>query len=137
MQDQSNKVPANKARSLFPVNNKSSKMRLFCSLQMTHITQCSTKFQIFKECFPNQFLQPANKSITFLGKTQVTPTDLKAKLHNRETSPQCNRRWTTLSPATTQTEARPIHNSKALSPQIIIYKNLPPCSFQNKKWHSM
>ena len=88
--DQSNKVLANKAKSLSPGSTKFSKMRLFCSLQIIHITQFDTKFQIYDECLPNQFLQPANKSITLLGKTQVTTNDLKAKLHYLDTTPQCN-----------------------------------------------
>ena len=80
--DQSNKVPTNKARSLSLGSTKSSKMRLFSSFQIIQITQCGTKFQIYKECLSNQFLQPANKSIILLGKTQATPNNLKAKLHN-------------------------------------------------------
>ena len=70
----------------------------YFSLQIIHITQCGTKFQTFEECFPNQFIQPASKSITLLGRTQETPKDLRAKLHNRKTSPQCRSKWSTLSP---------------------------------------
>ena len=64
--DQSNKVVTNKAKSLSPESIESSKMRLFLSLEIIHITQCVTRFQTFEECFPNQFLQPANKLITLL-----------------------------------------------------------------------
>ena len=83
-QDQSNKVIANNSKSLSPESTEPSNMRLFLSLQIIHITQCGTKFQTFEECFPNQFLQPASKSITLLGRTQETSKDLKAKLHNRK-----------------------------------------------------
>ena len=38
--DQSNKVVANKAKSLSLENTESSNMRLFLSLQIIHITQC-------------------------------------------------------------------------------------------------
>ena len=72
---QSNKVLQIKLRVDPPVSSISSKIWLLCSLQITHITQCGTKFQIFEEYFPNQFLHPANKSITFLGKTQATPNE--------------------------------------------------------------
>ena len=83
-QDQSNKVVANNPKSLSPESTESSNMRLFLSLQIIHITRCGTKFQTFEECFPNQFLQPASKSITLLGRTQETSKDLRAKLHNRK-----------------------------------------------------
>ena len=94
--DQSNKVPTNKAKNWFPVSCISSKRQPLHSLQIIHITQCGTKFQIFEECFPNQFICTANKSITFLGKTQATPNNLRAGLHNWETSSQCNKRLSTL-----------------------------------------
>ena len=90
--DQSNKVLANKAKSLSLGSTKFSKIRLFCSLQIIHIAQFDTKFQIYDECLPNQFLQPANKLLNLLGKTQVTTNDLKAKLHYLDTTPQCNQR---------------------------------------------
>ena len=86
--DQSNKVVANNSKSLSPESTESSNMRLFLSLQIIHITQCGTKFQTFEECFPKQFLQPASKSIILLGRNQETSKDLRAKLHDRKTSPQ-------------------------------------------------
>ena len=82
--DQSNKVVANNSKSLSPESTESSKMRLFLSLQIIHITQCGTKFQTFEECFPKQFLQPASKSIILLGRNQETSKDLRAKLHNQK-----------------------------------------------------
>ena len=85
---QSNKVLQIKLRVDSPVSSISSKIWLLCSLQITHITQCGTKFQIFKEHFPNQFLHPTNKSITFLGKTQATPNEQNSvtkKLPHRAT----------------------------------------------------
>ena len=87
-QDQSNKVVANNSKSLSLESTESSNMRLFLSLQIIHITQNGTKFQTFEECFPKQFLQPASKSITLLGRNQETSKDLRAKLHDRKTSPQ-------------------------------------------------
>ena len=108
-------------------------MRLFCSLQIIHITQFDTKFQIYDECLPNQFLQPANKSITLLGKTQVTTNDLKAKLHYLDTTTMQLEMINTL--PTTSTKATPIHNSKAPFPQMIISKNLRPCNLSKQKDH--
>ena len=48
-----------------------------------HIRHNGTKFQIPKECFPNQFHQLKRVSAIDLGKTHEIPKDLKAKLHNQ------------------------------------------------------
>ena len=127
--DQSKKVVTNRAMSLSPESTESSNMKLFLSLQRIHLAQCD--IQIFEECFPNQFLQPANKLITLLGKTQKTPNDLRAKIHNQDTSPQCEHMINTLS--TTSTKATPIHNNEARSPQMVGCENLP----SQKKSHDM
>ena len=109
-------------------------MQLFLSLQIIHIIQCGTKFQTFEERFPNQFLQLASMSITLLGRTQETPKDLRAKLHNQNTLPQCRSRWSTL--PITFTKAIPIHNYAASFPQMVCCENLPPRNCPNKKRHT-
>ena len=53
-------------------------------LKVHHIKCNGTKFQMLKECFPNQFHQPKRVSTINLGKTHEMPKDLKTKLHNRK-----------------------------------------------------
>ena len=127
---------ANKDISLSPGSTESAKMQLFLFLQIIHITQCGTKVQIFEVCFPNQFLQVANKSITLLGNTQTTPNDQKAKLHNQDTSPQCNSRWSTLSPLHLQRQ----HQSIIVKPLLLkwlVVRIFPHAIIQTKKTHDV
>ena len=55
----------------------------FHSLQIHHIKHNRTKFQMLKECFPNQFIQPKRVATTNFGKTHEIPKDLKTKLYNQ------------------------------------------------------
>ena len=81
--DQSNRVPLNEARIWSPDLSKSSKVRWFCSFQRHYSMHNRTKFQIWDECFPNQFHQPKSKFGIDLGMTHDTPKVIKTKLHNR------------------------------------------------------
>ena len=65
---------------------------------MIHTTHCGTNIQISDECFPKQFLHPANGSNILLGKIQETSKDLKAKLHNWEGASKWINIWSTSSP---------------------------------------
>lgn len=71
VRDQSNNVPANNAMSWSPKRSESSNIQLLWSFQMIHITHYGTKFKIFNEHFPNQFLYTSNRSTSLLGKNSI------------------------------------------------------------------
>ncbi len=91
------KVP----RSWFAELHTSSKLKLFLSRQIAQIKQTRNRFPMSEECFPNQFLHPNNKSITWPRSTHWILKERKTKYHNTLTSWQCNNKWSTVSPYNT------------------------------------
>ena len=69
--DQSNKEPLKEASSLSSKLSTSSNIHLLHSLHVHHINRNKTKFQMYDECFPNQFHQPKEDQVPFL----VKPTN--------------------------------------------------------------
>ena len=80
--DQSKRVSLKEVSIWSPKLSKFSKVRWFCSFQIHHRMHNGTKFQIWDECFLNQFHQPKSKSGIDLGITQDKPKVIKTKLHN-------------------------------------------------------
>ena len=79
--------------------SKSSKCRLFLSLQIHHIKQCCTAIQIVEFwCLPNFPCQQANNSPTIFGITQWMPNKVNTIYHKSKAIVQQMRRWSTDSP---------------------------------------
>ena len=76
-----------------------SKVRLFLSLQIVHMSQEGIKFQTPEDLFPNQFHQPNNRFETWSRSTQSIPTNWKTTFQSCLATQQCNRRWSTVSSA--------------------------------------
>ena len=77
----------------------SSKILLLRSFHIVHIKHKGTKFHTPDICFPNRFRHLNNESTTFSPSTHWIPKNLKIKRHKWDTKLQCNRRWSTVSPA--------------------------------------
>ena len=79
--------------------SKSSKCRLFLSLQMQHIKQWGTAIQMAEfRCLPNFPCQQANSSTTIFSITQWMPNRVNTIDHKSKTIEQWMRRWSTDSP---------------------------------------
>ena len=130
--DQSNKDPLKEQSSWSLELSKSSKVRWLRSLQIHHRRHNGTKFQIFEECFPNQFHQPKSKSETVLGKTHKIPKDLKTNFHNQWAISQWSSKWSIVSPQQRHIIHRPT-KSKPLSLKLSPVKILFQATLQTKK----
>ena len=80
--DHSNKVPISKDFKWSRGLTISSNVQVLCSCQIKHVRQVSAKFQIFEECFPNQFLHANRKDATVSSITPWIPNIRKTSLHN-------------------------------------------------------
>ena len=79
--------------------SKSSKCRLFLSLQMHHIKQWGTAIQIAEfRCLPNFPCQQANSSTTVFSITQWMPNKVNTIDHKSKAKEQWMKRWSTNSP---------------------------------------
>ena len=80
--DQSNKEPLKEASSWSSKLSTSSNIHLLHSLHVHHINRNKTKFQMYDECFPNQFHQPKEDQVPFLVKPTGSQRIEKKKHHN-------------------------------------------------------
>lgn len=97
--DHSNKVPISKYFKWSRGLTISSNVRVLRSFQINHIRQVSIKFQIFEECFPNQFLHANRKDATVSSITHWIPYIRKTSFHNTWAKWQWSKRWSTTSPS--------------------------------------
>ena len=89
-----NNIDSNRAFDL----SVSSKMQLFHSVHNRYITHSGSRFQIYDECFPNQFLRSNKRSSTLLG-TYPIPKVLKTMLHKTYATSQWINNWSIVSPS--------------------------------------
>ena len=97
--DHSNKVPISKDFKWSRGLTISSNVQVLCSCQIKHVRQVSAKFQIFEECFPNQFLHANRKDATVSSITPWIPNIRKTSLHNTWAKWQWSKRWSTVFPS--------------------------------------
>ena len=76
----------------FPVSSKEHRFRL---VQIVHIKQPGTKFQISELCFPNQWYQQSNKSKIEPGMTQSIPNNRSIYIHKEWATGQKINGWST------------------------------------------
>ena len=81
IRDPSNKVPTSKDFTRSIGLSISSKIRILCSYQINHMRHADTIFQIFENCFPNQFLEANSREAKVLGITHWIPNNKKTSLH--------------------------------------------------------
>ena len=93
--DQSKRVHWHKSNNWTTVFPLSSKERQFHSVQIIHIKQPGTKFQISELCFPSQCYQQNNKSATEPGMTQSIPNNWSIYVHKEWAIGQKSNRWST------------------------------------------
>ena len=82
VRDPSNKVPTSKNFTRSNGLSISSKIRLLCSYKINHMRHANTIFQIFENCFPNQFLKANNREV----QSWASPTESQTtkNLHSIE-----------------------------------------------------
>ena len=72
-----------------------SKEHRFCSVQIVHIKQLGTKFQMSELCFPSQWYQQKNKTVTEPDMTQSIPNSQSIHIHKEWATGQEINKWST------------------------------------------
>ena len=93
--DQSKRIYWHKSNNWAINFSKSSKERRLRSVQIVHIKQPSTKFQISELYFPSQWCQQQSKSTTKPGMTQSIPNSWIICIHIKWANGQKIRSWST------------------------------------------
>ena len=93
--DQSKRVRWHKSINWTTVFPLFSKERRFRSVQIFHIKQPGTRFQISELCFPSQWYQQNNKPATEPGMTHSIPNNRSIWVHKEWAIGQRSNRWFT------------------------------------------
>lgn len=109
----------------------SLKVRLLHSFHAIHFKHNGVRIQTSNQCFPNQFLQPNNRSATIDDNTQWVPNILKTTLYKIHATSQWSNKWS-IRFSTALTHATPANYKVSPLDEIIIGKNPTPSCCPNK-----